>query len=127
MRTTTIVRPVIDGWIEEDNGQICLAHRIDEYGGPDRGWVLIDQPYVELSDFRVWPRGEGHGRRILSEALARTDAGGVPTVLDVWETNVVALNLYRSVGFEVTGRYNWPHPGTFEARWALKMRREVSS
>jgi [ribosomal protein S18]-alanine N-acetyltransferase len=48
-------------------------------------------------------QGHGVGRRLLAGLLARADALGAVTFLEVRTDNVPALALYRSEGFEVVG------------------------
>jgi len=59
-------------------------------------------PHVHVELFAVSreARGQGLGRRLLGDLLARADAAGWPVVLDT--TNPVNLPLYRRFGFEVT-------------------------
>ncbi|WP_354641935.1 GNAT family N-acetyltransferase [Kitasatospora camelliae] len=57
-------------------------------------------------------RGLGHGRRLMTEGLVRLAAEGVGEVrLSVEPTNVIALNLYHSLGFGVVEE----RPGFFGA------------
>jgi predicted N-acetyltransferase YhbS len=58
--------------------------------------------------FAVSPahQGAGLGRRLMSEALARADADGVPAFL--WTSNPDNLPYYRSHGYEVIGESGIP-------------------
>ena len=60
---------------------------------------------AEVHTIGVAPRAQGHGvgRRLLAGLLARADALGAVTFLEVRTDNVPALTLYRSEGFEVVG------------------------
>jgi ribosomal-protein-alanine N-acetyltransferase len=60
---------------------------------------------AEVHTIGVAPRAQGHGvgRRLLAGLLARADALGAVTFLEVRIDNVPALTLYRSEGFEVVG------------------------
>ena len=74
-----------------------------------QGYVVSDvtpnygRDIGHVKDIAVAPdaRGEGVGRRLLTEALARLAVAGAAVVkLEVRETNDVAQSLYRDVGFE---------------------------
>jgi ribosomal-protein-alanine N-acetyltransferase len=60
---------------------------------------------AEVHTIGVDPSVQGHGvgRRLLSGLLARADAIGAVTFLEVRTDNVPALTLYTSEGFEVVG------------------------
>jgi ribosomal-protein-alanine N-acetyltransferase len=50
-------------------------------------------------------QGRGHGRRLVQHMLERAAARGADTVfLEVRPSNVVAVTLYRSLGFNEIGR-----------------------
>jgi ribosomal-protein-alanine N-acetyltransferase len=60
---------------------------------------------AEVHTIGVDPSVQGHGvgRRLLRGLLARADAIGAVTFLEVRTDNVPALSLYASEGFEVVG------------------------
>jgi ribosomal protein S18 acetylase RimI-like enzyme len=89
-------------WIARLDGQavgyvvVTLGYSI-EYGGRDG---FIDDLYLVPA-----ARGQGIGRELLRFALARADELGIRTLhLEVETSNESALRLYRSAGFEETGR-----------------------
>jgi ribosomal-protein-alanine N-acetyltransferase len=74
-----------------------------------RGYVVGDvtpnygRDIGHVKDLAVAPnaRGNGLGRRLLTEGLARLAVGGATVVkLEVRESNAVARSLYGDVGFE---------------------------
>jgi [ribosomal protein S18]-alanine N-acetyltransferase len=70
-------------------------------------------------------RRRGIGRRLVERALARLEARGVQMVyLEVRESNAVARELYRSLGFAEVGRrgryYNHPVEDAVILRAALR-------
>jgi len=102
------VRHIVEGepfaraWIVRSAGRtvgyvvITLGYSI-EYGGRD-GFI---------DDFYLVPevRGQGLGRKLLDFALSQATQLGITTLhLEVESGNESANRLYRSVGFEETGR-----------------------
>ena len=69
-------------------------------------WVIIDEAHV--NNVAVHPdfRRKGYGRRIMRELMriAYNAAEIVEMTLEVRVTNVPAIDLYTSMGFEVAGR-----------------------
>ncbi|MGH2478322.1 MAG: GNAT family N-acetyltransferase, partial [Ktedonobacteraceae bacterium] len=53
-------------------------------------------------------RGRGHGRQIIEETIATIRAQTTkPIMLEVDTNNLTALNLYRSLGFEIERTYEY--------------------
>ena len=92
--------PGVCGWFIRD-----LAGLSSAYGG----FVLarISGEEGEIISIGVVPdyRGQGFGRQLLRkvEAEFRT-AGVLELLLEVAETNVLALRLYKSLSFKIVGR-----------------------
>jgi ribosomal protein S18 acetylase RimI-like enzyme len=89
-------------WIVRQAGEaigyivLTLGYSI-EYGGRDG---FIDDVYLVPA-----VRGSGLGRHVLNFALSEAAALGIKTLhLEVEAGNESATRLYRSAGFEVTGR-----------------------
>jgi ribosomal protein S18 acetylase RimI-like enzyme len=94
--------PFARAWIVRQAGDaigyvvLTLGYSI-EYGGRDG---FIDDLYLVPA-----VRGSGVGRQVLHFALSEATALGIKTLhLEVETGNESATRLYRSAGFEVTGR-----------------------
>jgi ribosomal protein S18 acetylase RimI-like enzyme len=73
----------------------CLSHASRE-GGPEDAWVSL------VGVRREW-RGRGLGRAVLAHGLRTLrDAGYATASLHVDAENTSAVNLYRSLGMDVT-------------------------
>lgn len=88
------------------------------YGGEDVGCaepvgtLRVEEMPQEMGiyGFFVRPeyRGRGHGRQILEEAIVTMRGhSSKPIMLEVDTNNLTALNLYRSLGFEVERTYEY--------------------
>lgn len=83
-------------------------------------WVVAGHcELLSLAILDAW-RGNGLGRELLEQAIARaTDLGADRVLLEVGITNQSARELYASSGFEVTGRrkgyYRYPDGTTEDA------------
>lgn len=72
------------------------------------GLAVAERGYVGLYDIVVAPnvRGLGLGRRLVCSLMGwGREAGAAQAYLQMRETNEIAHNLYRSLGFEVAYRY----------------------
>jgi ribosomal protein S18 acetylase RimI-like enzyme len=94
--------PFARSWIVREDGQpigyliLTLGYSV-EYGGRDG---FIDDLYLVPA-----ARGRGVGGKLLEFALASAAALGIKTLhLEVEPGNQPAARLYRSAGFEETGR-----------------------
>jgi ribosomal-protein-alanine N-acetyltransferase len=86
-------------------GYYCL---VLDVGGSVTGYgvMSIAAGEAHLLNLCVHPNAQhlGYGRRLLSELLVKAeDAGADKVFLEVRPSNEVALELYRSVGFEQIG------------------------
>lgn len=74
-------------------------------GDPVEAYALIrkDAGLIDLTRLGVSPasQGKGLGRKLLEYVISV--AGGQDVMLTVQKTNLKALRLYRSAGFEVAG------------------------
>ena len=102
VRQITRGEPFARAWIAREDGRaigyvvITLGYSI-EYGGRDG---FIDDLYLVPA-----ARGRGRGRKLLEFALACAAELGIRTLhLEVEPGNASATRLYRSAGFEETGR-----------------------
>ncbi|MCE3025390.1 GNAT family N-acetyltransferase [Salinicola sp. DM10] len=78
---------------------------IESAGTPiGRAYLLWSDIHLQIIDISLIPsyRGQGLGSQLLAQWLARADAQGLDTGLYVESYNP-AQNLYRRMGFEVTG------------------------
>lgn len=73
-----------------------------------RLWVNDGADELWVIDLSIHPgfRGRGIGRSVLKQVIARAESRGVPVGLYVDPMNPPALELYRSLGFEVYGDQN---------------------
>lgn len=74
-----------------------LENQLVAYGGM---WIVIDEAHV--TNIAVDPRhqGKGFGKKMTEELIIVAKSMGVLRVtLEVRKTNVIAQNLYRSLGF----------------------------
>jgi ribosomal-protein-alanine N-acetyltransferase len=101
------------GWSEEEMGTLVLDRQVEANamvrGARLDGFVLsrLAADEAEILTIAVDPaqRGAGLGRMLLSNHLTRLAARGVKALyLEVEESNVAALALYRRVGFVEVGR-----------------------
>ncbi len=69
-------------------------------------WIIVDEAHVNNIAVHPGYQGKGYGRRILREMMraAYHAAEAIQMTLEVRVTNVKAINLYTSLGFEVAGR-----------------------
>ncbi len=81
---------------------------------PDTGlitgtsWMTWDGRRVFLHHFAIGPayQGKGHGRRLALQSLAFAREKDCPMKLEVHRDNTPAVQLYRSLGFEVFEDYD---------------------
>lgn len=71
-------------------------------------WMTWDGRRVFLHHFAVDPtiQGQGYGRKLALESLAFARECNCPIKLEVHSQNTPAVNLYRSLGFEVFENYD---------------------
>ena len=71
-------------------------------------WMTWDGRRLYLHHFAIDPRlqGKGFGRRLALESLAFARKMNCPVKLEVHQKNIPAVNLYRSLGFEVFQDYD---------------------
>jgi ribosomal-protein-alanine N-acetyltransferase len=87
-------------WRRTDPDQ--LDHSILGYGGL---WMMVDEGHVCTLGVRAEWRGRGLGELLLLSLIEAAYQQGADLVtLEVRESNLVAQNLYRKYGLQVTGR-----------------------
>jgi ribosomal protein S18 acetylase RimI-like enzyme len=71
-------------------------------------WMTWDGRRVFLHHFAIRPslQGQGHGRSLAIRSLEFARQRGCPVKLEVHRKNTPAVNLYRSLGFEVFEDYD---------------------
>jgi predicted GNAT family acetyltransferase len=64
--------------------------------------------YTEVSGVCTHPefRGRGLARRLSAAVAAHIESRGERPFLHAWKTNVAAISLYQSLGFEVRAEVN---------------------
>lgn len=84
-------------WVADLDGQIAAMMV---------GWMMMDELHIATLATHPDYRGRGIGKKILIHALcwARDKEGLLRAFLEVRESNVVALQMYRSLGFVEDGR-----------------------
>lgn len=69
------------------------------------GWVVADEAELANLGVAVRARRQGVGRRLVEAVVAAArERGGRRLYLEVRESNVAAVELYRSLGFQTVGR-----------------------
>lgn len=70
-----------------------------------RCWIAPEPDGIRVLDLAVLAdrRGQGTGRAVLEQVIARAAACGGNVRLSVWSANVGARRLYRAAGFTETG------------------------
>ena len=71
-------------------------------------WMTHDGRRIHLHHFAIQPslQGKGFGRKLALASLAFARDQGCPLKLEVHGENMPAINLYKSLGFEVFENYN---------------------
>jgi ribosomal protein S18 acetylase RimI-like enzyme len=71
-------------------------------------WMTWDGRRLFLHHFAIAPalQGLGYGRRLALESLAFAREKNCPVKLEVHSQNIPAVNLYRSLGFEIFEGYD---------------------
>ncbi len=83
-------------WVAECDGRVAAMLV---------GWLIVDELHVATIATHPDFRGRGIGKKMLIHALrAARDEGVIRSFLEVRESNAVALNMYRSLGFVEDGR-----------------------
>lgn len=98
-----------DAWVARDAdgrlaGYFLLMHAVDD---------------LHLLNITVRPdlQGQGIGRRLLDQVLARASAAGIGAVLlEVRPSNLHALNVYRHIGFREIGVRKNYYPASGQSR-----------
>lgn len=83
-------------WVVEIDGRVAAMMV---------GWLIVDELHVATIATHPDHRGQGIGKKILVHSLlAARKEGVIRAFLEVRESNVVALSMYRSLGFVEDGR-----------------------
>jgi L-amino acid N-acyltransferase YncA len=100
-------------WKEWDGGHLPDPRLVAERDGEVVGWACLSptsrrECYAGVVENSVYvaesARGEGVGKALLGELLARTDAAGIWTVqTSIFPENVASIELHRRCGFRVVG------------------------
>lgn len=83
-------------WVTEVDGRV-IAMLV--------AWFIVDEIHVATLATHPEFRGQGAGRKLLLHVLrSAKEEGAVKSFLEVRESNIVAINMYRSFGFVEDGR-----------------------
>lgn len=71
-------------------------------------WMTFDGRRIHLHHFGILPEYQGRGlaNNLLEESLVFVRAKGYQVKLEVHETNIKAISLYKKYGFEYLGDYD---------------------
>ena len=100
-------------WEEAQNEQAyyLLALSEEEIVGYAGVWLVLDEAQVMHIAVAPARRGQGIGRMLLADLMARSKARGAARMtLEVRPSNAAALALYASLGFKDFGR----RPGYYQ-------------
>jgi ribosomal-protein-alanine N-acetyltransferase len=114
------------GLLRRADTDLIAAVRGERMVGYAVAWTVLDQS--ELGNVAVAgeARGEGVGRALVEEIIARVRRRGArECFLEVRESNEVAQGLYRALGFGVVGRRRAYYAQPVED--ALVMKKELSA
>lgn len=108
-------------------GRIELAESGDRVCGFVLYTLVLDEGSINNIVVEPGCRGRGLGRRLLRHAMdLMRQSGAVRCLLEVRESNAVAIGLYRGEGFVLDGRRNDYYPAGSGAREdALLMSRQL--
>lgn len=67
-------------------------------------WLILDEAHIVLLAVHPQHRGKGLGRLTLNYLLQQCPATIRHATLEVRSQNIIALNLYQSLGFSILGR-----------------------
>jgi len=68
-------------------------------------WIIVDEAHIATIAIDPEFRGVGYGRSLLAETLRQSiQRGALMATLEVRESNLIAQELYRSLGFIIFGR-----------------------
>lgn len=83
-------------WVVEVDG--CVAAMMV-------GWLIVDELHVATIATHPDFRGRGIGKKLLLHALhSAREEGAIRSFLEVRESNVIAIEMYRRLGFVEDGR-----------------------
>ncbi len=88
--------PVSRAWVVEKDGQVVASLVL---------WLVLDEAHIATIAVHPDHRRQGIGRILLLHALRMAwDEGARQAFLEVRLSNLAAQELYRQLGFEVSGR-----------------------
>ena len=97
-----------EDFVKEMTGNVCARYLVAEENGKVIGfagaWIVLDEAHVTNIAVEAPCRGKGVGRALTAALMQYAANLGVEyATLEVRRGNIVAQNLYRSVGFEYVG------------------------
>ena len=67
-------------------------------------WILFDEAHITNVAVRKAARGKGFGRVIMNHMIKEAkEKGATKMTLEVRQNNIIAQNLYKSLGFSLCG------------------------
>jgi phosphinothricin acetyltransferase len=87
-------------WVLTEHGTVCAWMSFNSFHSRPAYF-----PTIEISIYIAEShRRQGHGRRLLAEAIRRAPACGAKTIVGlIWGHNVPSLELFRQFGFTTWG------------------------
>ena len=90
--------------VRSDRSFFYVALLEDDLIGYAGFWQILDEAHITSVTVSKAYRGQGFGREQLNHLMAQGRAVGVSTyTLEVRESNIPALRLYESMGFQAVG------------------------
>ncbi len=109
VETASFVRPwTRDDFVREMTVNVCARYLVAEDAGRIVGfagaWIVLDEAHITNIAVLEAYRGRGIGRALTAGLLQyAANLGVVYATLEVRRGNVIAQNLYKSLGFEYVG------------------------
>lgn len=89
-------------------GKFLVLEKIDIGKVLGTSWMTFDGRRIHLHHFGILPefQGRGYAKELLVESLRFAKNRNIQIKLEVHETNIRAVSLYKKFGFEYLGDYD---------------------
>lgn len=103
-----------------------VLEKEDEIVGYIGFWILGDQSQITTLGIRKSAQGNGYAKLLMNACIKETSQRGYPVItLEVRVSNVVAIALYQSCGFEVAACRKKYYQDTGEDAYLMLKKMEV--